>query len=46
MGNQSKLSIYDHGCKLYCIFETSVGTATWTCTSGTLDAKYRPNACS
>lgn len=26
-------------------FETSDGAATWTCTPGTLDAKYRPNAC-
>ena len=26
-------------------FETSDGAATWTCTSGTLNAKYRPNAC-
>ena len=26
-------------------FETLDGAATWTCTPGTLDAKYRPNAC-
>ena len=26
-------------------FETSDGAATWTCTPGTLNAKYRPNAC-
>lgn len=26
-------------------FETTDGAATWTCTPGTLDAKYRPNAC-
>lgn len=26
-------------------FETTDGAATWTCTPGTLNAKYRPNAC-
>lgn len=26
-------------------FETNDGAATWTCTPGTLNAKYRPNAC-
>jgi len=26
-------------------FETMDGAATWTCTPGTLNAKYRPNAC-
>lgn len=26
-------------------FETTDGAATWTCTPGTLDPKYRPNAC-
>ncbi|MFW1857067.1 pilin [Acinetobacter defluvii] len=26
-------------------FETKDGAATWTCTPGTLNAKYRPNAC-
>lgn len=26
-------------------FETLDGAATWTCTPGTLDTKYRPNAC-
>lgn len=26
-------------------FETNDGAATWTCTPGTLDARYRPNAC-
>ncbi|MCU4328006.1 MAG: pilin [Acinetobacter ursingii] len=26
-------------------FETTDGAATWTCTPGTLDTKYRPNAC-
>ena len=26
-------------------FETLDGAATWTCTRGTLDTKYRPNAC-
>lgn len=26
-------------------FETADGAATWTCTPGTLNAKYRPNAC-
>lgn len=26
-------------------FETTDGASTWTCTPGTLDAKYRPNAC-
>lgn len=26
-------------------FETTDGAATWTCTPGTLSAKYRPNAC-
>ena len=27
------------------VFETSDGAASWACTSGTLNAKYRPNAC-
>lgn len=27
------------------LFETTDGAATWTCTPGTLDAKFRPNAC-
>ncbi|WP_407705565.1 pilin [Acinetobacter haemolyticus] len=26
-------------------FETTDGAATWTCTPGTLNAKFRPNAC-
>lgn len=26
-------------------FVTTDGAATWTCTSGTLNMKYRPNAC-
>jgi hypothetical protein len=26
-------------------FETADGAATWTCTPGTLNVKYRPNAC-
>lgn len=26
-------------------FETTDGASTWTCTPGTLDARYRPNAC-
>lgn len=26
-------------------FETADGAATWTCTPGTLNTKYRPNAC-
>ena len=26
-------------------FETNDGAATWTCTPGTLDTKYRPSAC-
>lgn len=26
-------------------FETTDGAASWTCTPGTLDPKYRPNAC-
>lgn len=26
-------------------FETTDGAATWTCTPGTLNVKYRPNAC-
>ncbi len=26
-------------------FETTDGAATWTCKPGTLNAKYRPNAC-
>lgn len=26
-------------------FETTDGAATWICTPGTLNAKYRPNAC-
>lgn len=27
------------------LFQTTDGASTWTCTPGTLDAKYRPNAC-
>lgn len=27
------------------LFETNDGASTWTCTLGTLEAKYRPNAC-
>lgn len=27
------------------LMQTTDGAATWTCTPGTLDAKYRPNAC-
>lgn len=27
------------------LFETNDGASTWTCTPGTLEAKYRPNAC-
>lgn len=26
-------------------FETTDGAATWTCTPGTIDPKFRPNAC-
>lgn len=26
-------------------FQTTDGAATWTCTPGTLNAKFRPNAC-
>lgn len=27
------------------LMQTSDGASTWTCTPGTLDGKYRPNAC-
>lgn len=27
------------------LMQTSDGASTWTCTPGTLDPKYRPNAC-
>lgn len=27
------------------LFQTTDGAATWTCTPGTLDTRFRPNAC-
>ena len=27
------------------LFKTTDGASTWSCTPGTLDAKFRPNAC-